>query len=66
LKQYDKSQSCIFVTSVTKNDVEFVAEDIIFFCIFAAPDQGPSITKKNDDFMFCLFWYAQQQNPYNL
>jgi uncharacterized membrane protein required for colicin V production len=26
--------------------------------------QGPSITKKNDDFIFCLFWYAQQQNPY--
>jgi hypothetical protein len=28
--------------------------------------QGPNITKKNDDFIFCLFWYAQQQNPYNL
>jgi hypothetical protein len=28
--------------------------------------QGPSITKKTDDIIFCLFWYAQQQNPYNL
>jgi hypothetical protein len=22
--------------------------------------------EKNYDFIFCLFWYAQQQNPYNL
>jgi hypothetical protein len=28
--------------------------------------QGPKHTKKNDDFIFCLFWYAQQQNLYNL
>jgi hypothetical protein len=26
----------------------------------------PLHNKKNDDFIFCLFWYAQQQNPYNL
>jgi hypothetical protein len=22
--------------------------------------------KKNNDFIFCLFWYAHYQNPYNL
>jgi hypothetical protein len=26
----------------------------------------PKHNKTNDDFIFCLFWYAQQQNPYNL
>jgi hypothetical protein len=25
----------------------------------------PKHTKKNDDFIFCFFWYAQQQSPYN-
>jgi hypothetical protein len=35
----------------------------IFFCMYKS---RPKHTKKNDDFIFCLFWYAKQQNPYNL
>jgi hypothetical protein len=34
--------------------------------IIACKNQGPRITTKNYDIFFCLFWYAQQQNPYNL
>jgi hypothetical protein len=34
----------------------------VFFYI----PEGPSIRIKNNDLLFCLFWYTQQQNPYNL
>jgi hypothetical protein len=44
-----------------KNNVSFRFCKIIFGCI-----KAQACTKKKDDFIFCLFWLAQQQNPYNL
>jgi hypothetical protein len=29
-------------------------------------EPGPNHNKKKMTIFFCLFWYAQQQNPYNL
>jgi hypothetical protein len=57
---------CIFKLLDQETSQTEFQMDVLIQTQYGKYQARPKHTKKSDDYIFCLFWYEQQQNPYNL
>jgi hypothetical protein len=50
----------------TEMNANVIIRIFYFLVLFCSCFARPKHMKNKGDYIFCLLWYAQQQNPYNL